>query len=55
MKESSKERKLQKASIHTIPKTIERYNLEIDQAMEDSKNGRMIKATNLHAKILKYY
>lgn len=33
------------------PMTMEQYNNEIDQAMEDSKNGRMIKATDLKAKI----
>lgn len=35
------------------PMTMEQYNAEIDQAMEDSKNGRMIKATDLKAKIQK--
>lgn len=35
------------------PMTMEQYNSEIDQAMEDSKNGRMIKATDLKAKIHK--
>ena len=33
---------------------MKQYNLEIDQAMEDSKNGRMIKATDLKAKIQKW-
>ncbi len=32
------------------PMTMEQYNTEIDQAMEDSKNGRMIKAEDLKAK-----
>jgi hypothetical protein len=36
------------------PMTMEQYNAEIDQAMEDSKNGRMIKATDLKAKIQKW-
>jgi hypothetical protein len=36
------------------PMTMEQYNAEIDQAMEDSKNGRMIKATELKAKIQKW-
>ena len=36
------------------PMTMEQYNDEIDQAMEDSKNGRMIKATDLKAKIQKW-
>lgn len=36
------------------PMTMEQYNDEIDQAMEDSKNGRIIKATDLKAKIQKW-
>ncbi len=36
------------------PMSMEEYNTEIDQAMEDSKNGRMIKATDLKAKIQKW-
>lgn len=36
------------------PMTMEQYDAEIDQAMEDSKNGRMIKATDLKAKIQKW-
>ncbi len=36
------------------PMTIEQYDAEIDQAMEDSNNGRMIKATDLKAKIQKW-
>ncbi len=36
------------------PMAMEQYNAEIDQAMKDSKNGRMIKATNLKAKIRKW-
>lgn len=36
------------------PMTKEQYNAEIDQALEDSKNGRMIKATDLKAKIQKW-
>ena len=34
--------------------TMAQYNAEIDRAMEDSKNGRMIKATDLKAKIQKW-
>lgn len=30
------------------------YDSEFDQAMEDSKNSRMIKATDLKAKIKKW-
>ncbi|WP_442846873.1 hypothetical protein [Leeuwenhoekiella sp. H156] len=36
------------------PLSIEEYNAEIDQAMEDSKNGRMIKADELQSKIKKW-
>lgn len=36
------------------PMSMEQYNAEIDQAMEDSKNGRMIKASDLKAKIKKW-
>lgn len=35
------------------PMTMEQYDAEIDRAMEDSKNGKMIKATDLKAKIQK--
>jgi len=35
------------------PMSMEQYNDEIDQAMEDSKNGRMIKAADLKAKVQK--
>ena len=30
---------------------MEKYNAEIDQAMEDSKKGRMIEVSSLQAKI----
>ena len=36
------------------PMTMKLYDAEIDQAMEDSKNDRMIKATDLKAKIQKW-
>tara|TARA_R110002049_G_scaffold71900_1_gene184826 strand:- start:1729 stop:1971 length:243 start_codon:yes stop_codon:yes gene_type:complete len=36
------------------PMSMEQYNAEIDQAMDDSKNGRMIKATDLKAKTQKW-
>lgn len=36
------------------PMSIEQYNNEIDQAMNDSENGRMIRATELKAKIQKW-
>ena len=36
------------------PISMKQYNAEIDQAMEDSKKGRMVKATDLKAKIQKW-
>lgn len=35
------------------PMNIEEYNNEIDKAIDDSESGRMIKATDLKAKIQK--
>ena len=36
------------------PMSVEQYNVEIDQAMDDSENGRMIKASDLKEKIQKW-
>jgi len=36
------------------PMSMEQYDAEIDQALEDSKNGRMIKASDLKAKIQRW-
>lgn len=36
------------------PMSLEQFNSEIDEAMEDSAQGRMIKATDLKAKIQKW-
>ena len=36
------------------PMTIEEYNADIDRAMDDSKNGNMIKATDLKTKVQKW-
>jgi len=36
------------------PLTIDEYNAEIDQAMDDSVNGRLIKATDLKTKVQKW-
>lgn len=33
------------------PMTVEEFNARIDQSMEDSKNGRLIEASELKAKI----
>lgn len=56
---SGLEKLLRKRKIELIeqnfkPMSMEKYNKEIDQALEDSKNGRMIKATDLKAKIHKW-
>ncbi|MBU2905208.1 hypothetical protein KO529_10465 [Arenibacter algicola] len=36
------------------PLTIEEFNDRIDQSLDDSKNGRLIKASDLKAKIDKW-
>ena len=36
------------------PMTMEEFNDRIDKSMDDSKNGRLIKATDLKAKIDKW-
>lgn len=36
------------------PMTIDEFNNRIDQSMEDSKNGRLIKASDLKAKMEKW-
>jgi hypothetical protein len=36
------------------PMSMEQYDLEIDQALDDSESGRMIKANDLKAKIQKW-
>ena len=36
------------------PMTMEEFNDRIDKSMEDSKNGRLIQATDLKAKIDKW-
>ena len=37
-----------------IPMSIEEFNSRIDKSMEDSKNGRLIEASELKAKIDKW-
>lgn len=49
-----RKRKAELIEQNFTPMTMEQYNSEIDQAMENSKNGRMIKATDLKAKIRKW-
>lgn len=36
------------------PMTVEEFNNRIDQSMEDSKNGKVIKSSDLKAKIQKW-
>ncbi len=36
------------------PMSIQQFNDEIDQSLDDSKNGRLIKATDLKAKVQKW-
>lgn len=36
------------------PMTMEQYDAVIDQVMEDSRNGRMIRSSELKAKIQKW-
>ncbi|SDZ96039.1 hypothetical protein [Psychroflexus halocasei] len=54
LEELLRKRKAELIENNFKPMTMEKYNAEIDQAMEDSKNGRMIKATDLKAKIQKW-
>jgi len=45
-----KKRKLESYHENLKPMSVNQLNSEIDQAMEDSKNGRMTKASELKAK-----
>jgi hypothetical protein len=45
-----KKRKLESYGENLKPISVEQLNSEIDQAMGDSKNGRMTKASELKAK-----
>ena len=49
-----RERKVELIEKNLKPMSMDQYNVEMDQAMEDSKNGRMIKATDLKAKVQKW-
>ena len=53
------EKMLRKRKVELIEKSFtpmssEQFNAEIDQALDDSKNGRLIKVTDLKAKIKKW-
>lgn len=49
-----RKRKAEMIEKNLNPMSMEQYNAEIDQAMEDSEEGRRIKATDLKAKIQKW-
>lgn len=49
-----RKRKVELLEKSFIPMSSEQFNTEIDQALDDSKNGRLIKATDLKAKIKKW-
>lgn len=49
-----RKRKVELIEKNLKPMTMEQYDAEIDQAMEDSKNGRMIEVSDLKAKIGKW-
>jgi hypothetical protein len=49
-----RKRKVELLEENLKPMTMQEYNSEIDQAMEDSKNGRMITASDLKSKIQKW-
>lgn len=49
-----RKRKAELVEKNLKPMTMEQYDSEIDKALEDSKNGRMIKATDLKIKIQKW-
>ena len=39
---------------HLEPMSIEEFNSRIDKSMDDSKNGKLIKATDLKARMKKW-
>ncbi|MGY5846086.1 hypothetical protein ACW6QP_01595 [Salegentibacter sp. HM20] len=47
-------RKLELLEENLKPMSVEEYERELDQAMEDSRNGRMIKASGLKEEIKKW-
>ena len=49
-----RERKAELIEKEIKPMTMEEYNADIDRAMDDSKNGKMIKATDLKTKVQKW-
>ena len=49
-----RKRKVELIEKNFTPMSTEQFNAEIDQALDDSKNGRLIKVTDLKAKIKKW-
>ncbi|MGB5983188.1 MAG: hypothetical protein WBG46_13690 [Nonlabens sp.] len=49
-----RKRKTQLIEENLKPMTMGQYNAEMDQAMDDSKNGRMVEVNDLKAKIDKW-
>lgn len=49
-----KKENLKSAEEDLKPMSIEEFNSRIDQSMDDSKNGRLIKASELKSKIDKW-
>lgn len=47
-------RKAELAEQNMSPMTTEQFNSEIDQSLDDAKNGRIIKASDLKEKIKKW-
>ena len=49
-----RKKKLDLYELNQKPMSIEQFNNEIDQALEDSKNGKLTKAADLKEKIKKW-
>ena len=50
-----RKKKLDLYELNQKPMSMDEFNAEIDQALEDSKNGRLTKATDLKEKIKKWH
>jgi hypothetical protein len=50
-----RKKKLDLYELNQKPMSLEKFNAEIDQALEDSNNGRLTKATDLKEKIKKWH
>ena len=49
-----RKKKLDLYELNQKPMSMEQFNNEIDQALEDSKNGKLTKAADLKEKIKKW-